>query len=269
MTTMDISNSQNHNMNASDAAKGIKWGNTAPLEVRDPVYNIVVPLRAFGLLSVEALPASSVKSEDYPSYFRRNIQEHLAKIITEKLTKDGLSVLQITAIIVPLTEFARKKLSEVFSRDGLTLTDFKIIRISPHQSDPKYAELLKAAIRPTTPKPEPKPAPVPTPMPAPQPAPAPQPEPTPASVPAPKPAPAPVPPPPSAPKPAPAPIPQPVVPSVKYFLAINGQRQGPFSQEDVIDKIVEGDIGANVLVWKSGMPQWAAICSVSEFSVFF
>jgi membrane protease subunit (stomatin/prohibitin family) len=63
---------------------------------------------------------------------------------------------------------------------------------------------------------------------------------------------------------APPPLPQNVAAS--YFVAVNGQQQGPFDLQSLRAKITAGEINRSTLVWKSGMPTWSALESVSELS---
>ena len=64
---------------------------------------------------------------------------------------------------------------------------------------------------------------------------------------------------------APPPIPQ----TTMYYVAVNGQQQGPFDSNVIIGYIQNGQITADTLVWKNGMPTWAKISTLVEFSNFF
>lgn len=44
-----------------------------------------------------------------------------------------------------------------------------------------------------------------------------------------------------------------------YYLAINGQRTGPYEAQDVQQMLKQGAIGNETLFWKDGMMDWQAI----------
>ena len=49
-----------------------------------------------------------------------------------------------------------------------------------------------------------------------------------------------------------------------WYFARNGERVGPVSEFDLIGKVARGEVRADDLVWKEGMPQWAAAGSLAE-----
>jgi hypothetical protein len=64
---------------------------------------------------------------------------------------------------------------------------------------------------------------------------------------------------------APPPIPQ----AISYFVAINGQQQGPFDLPTLTAKARDGSLTRTTLVWRAGMANWAAAGQVAEFSGAF
>jgi len=48
----------------------------------------------------------------------------------------------------------------------------------------------------------------------------------------------------------------------KIWIAQNGQRTGPFTEEDVRRAIADGRYGPDALVWRKGMPEWAPLFSL-------
>jgi len=51
---------------------------------------------------------------------------------------------------------------------------------------------------------------------------------------------------------------------MNWFLAINGQQHGPFSENDVRRKVADGDVMTTTLAWRDGLPGWVAIEKVAE-----
>ncbi|MFQ3576424.1 MAG: SPFH domain-containing protein [Cytophagales bacterium] len=58
-------------------------------------------------------------------------------------------------------------------------------------------------------------------------------------------------------------------PLVSFFVAVNGQQTGPFDMNTLTQMAQQGQINAQSLVWKNGMPSWAAASSVSELQSLF
>lgn len=60
--------------------------------------------------------------------------------------------------------------------------------------------------------------------------------------------------------------PPPLPDQSQYFVAVDGQQTGPFDMKTVGNKIRNGEIKNDTLVWKQGMSNWEQAGSVSELS---
>jgi len=63
--------------------------------------------------------------------------------------------------------------------------------------------------------------------------------------------------------------PPPVPGQIKYFAVIKGQQSGPFSMEDVKQKISAGEITRDSLVWTEGMANWEPASSRADINGMF
>ncbi|MDR2384784.1 MAG: SPFH domain-containing protein [Tannerella sp.] len=54
-----------------------------------------------------------------------------------------------------------------------------------------------------------------------------------------------------------------------YFVAVNGQQTGPFTIPELQQKVVQGQLTAQSLVWAQGMFTWTAASTVAELSQIF
>ncbi len=54
-----------------------------------------------------------------------------------------------------------------------------------------------------------------------------------------------------------------------WHVAVNGKQEGPYSEEDVVDKVKNGRLDRNASVYGPGMTEWAPIHSRTEFSGAF
>ncbi|MDR2447232.1 MAG: DUF4339 domain-containing protein [Treponema sp.] len=67
----------------------------------------------------------------------------------------------------------------------------------------------------------------------------------------------------------PPPPPQMPHSSVRYYIAVSGYPDGPFTMDELRQKLQSGQIGQRTLVWKEDMPQWAAMNAIPEFISLF
>jgi membrane protease subunit (stomatin/prohibitin family) len=63
--------------------------------------------------------------------------------------------------------------------------------------------------------------------------------------------------------------PPPLPSDAVWHLGIGGAQSGPFSESDVQARIRAGSLSADALVWRSGMPSWVRIDTVSAFAGLF
>jgi membrane protease subunit (stomatin/prohibitin family) len=65
-----------------------------------------------------------------------------------------------------------------------------------------------------------------------------------------------------------APVPPPL-PGIQYFVAVNGQQNGPFSFDLIKTMILQGTLKRDTLVWNHKLPNWQAAETVSDISQLF
>ncbi len=132
-----------------------KWGTATPLQMEDPKYEVIVPVRAFGQYGfkiteprtfLEKLVGnmSTFSTQKIVEYYRGVILSKLTAIIYDKMRQSGMSVLNINANVEELSSYAQEKLSEMFLKYGIELVLFNIISISVQENDPSFLR-LKAA----------------------------------------------------------------------------------------------------------------------------
>ena len=259
-----------------------KWGTPSPIQVEDPKYGVIVPIRSFGQYGfkisnprvfLERLIGnmSTFSTEKLTDYFRGVILSKLTKIISEKLYAEQLSVININTHVEEISEYAKEKLSEVFAEYGVCLEMFTAIAINVNEDDPSFKRLketkdalarinimgkenyqMERSFNVLDRAAENEGGVVGT-----------------------------------------AvglgagvgvgaqignmvkdnlntnPSTPPPLTSPQYFLGINGQQQGPFDYEAVKTAIQSHQIDESVLVWKRGMSNWCPIGDISDFSEIF
>lgn len=252
-----------------------KWGTQAPLNVEDPTYGVIVPIRAFGQFGfkifnprtfLERLSGnmSSFSIKDTVEYFRGMMLSKMTSIIYNKMKESGISVLNINSYIDEISSFAKCVIAEVFEEYGIDIELFNIISFSVSDSDVSFQRLKEtkdAAARIKIMGNDDyrlarsfdvleKAAENESGM-------------------------------------AGAAVglgagvgiggavgslvaqninSAPPLQTVGYYLGIGGAKQGPFSLSQVESKILTNEISENTLVWKRGLPQWVPIRDLDDFS---
>ena len=83
-----------------------KWGTATPIQLEDPKYGIIVPVRAFGQygmkvanpqLFIETLAGNmaTVTPDKVDAYFKGKMMSFFTNLISDKMTKDNISILNI------------------------------------------------------------------------------------------------------------------------------------------------------------------------------
>lgn len=262
-----------------------KWGTPIPIQIEDPKYEVIVPIRAFGQygfkifeprIFLEKLVGNmpSFATNQVVEYFRGVILSKLTVIIYNKLKEDNVSILNINSNVEELAHYAKEWISEAFQQYGLELTIFNIISLSVNENDPSFVRLKEAKDAAAEIKiigkenyqlsrsldVLEKAAENENGM-------------------------------------AGASIGLgagigmggvfgalsakaisgdtydanvvPPILTIEYYLAIKGKQQGPFSQETIVKKIVKNEITNETLIWKKGLKQWVKIGDLTDFTHFF
>lgn len=134
---------------------GMPWGTTAPLQVEDPKYGIIVPLRSYGQygfsisqprLFLETLVGnmSSFTADKIESYFKAKIVSLLNNLIAQKIVQDKISILDISTKLTEMSDFCDTELKKSFAKYGILLQDFTIMSINFPQDDPSIIKLKEA-----------------------------------------------------------------------------------------------------------------------------
>lgn len=258
-----------------------KWGTTTPIQIEDPKYGVIVPVRAFGQyglkvenprMFLETLVGNmqSFSTDKVDSYFKGKMMSFFANLVSDKITKDNISILNINSYLSEMSEYVRGNLDVEFAKYGLSMTDFSIMSINVPENDQSFKRLkeakeLAASINITghdvyqmerTFNVMDKAAAnegvggsimgmgvglgaglgignqMGTAI---------------------------------SQTIAPPPIPQ----NTMYYVAVNGLQQGPYDANTIVSLISNGTIMANTLLWKQGMPSWVQASSFVEFANSF
>lgn len=132
-----------------------KWGTSNNLNIEDPKYKIIVPVRAYGQYGFsitsprtffESLVGnmSSFTTQKMSEYFRGIIVSKLTNIISDKLLHDDVSVISISSYVDELSTYSEQVLNVHFEKYGITLKNFTIMSISVKEDDKSFIRLKEA-----------------------------------------------------------------------------------------------------------------------------
>ena len=134
----------------------VKWGTSNPLQLRDPKYDVCIPVRAFGQFGIQI--EDSVKfmqklvgNMDIFSrnaiidFFKGLYLTKIGDIVSSYLIHSDISILEVNAYLDEISDFICDEMSDVFSDYGVKLVGFYVNNINVPESDPVLIE-LKAAL---------------------------------------------------------------------------------------------------------------------------
>ena len=130
----------------------IKWGTPVPIQLKDPLYQVIIPLRAFGQygvsvqdpgLFVEKLvgTAHAYTIGDLICYFRGLVGSRVTDELSTALTEEGISFVEASARIAELSERIAQRLQDFFAAYGIQLVNFFINSINTPEDDPTVQQL--------------------------------------------------------------------------------------------------------------------------------
>ena len=133
----------------------LKWGTPQPIQLEDPKYHIIVPVRAFGQygirienprLFLETLIGNMTNftADAIDGYFKGKMISHLSSAIAKKIIKDEISILDINIYLTDISEFCNTEINRVFAKYGISLVDFSVMSINVPQDDPSFVKLKEA-----------------------------------------------------------------------------------------------------------------------------
>ena len=133
----------------------LKWGTTQPIQVEDPQYNIIVPVRAFGQYGIKVSNPrlflkslignmSSFSSDSIDSYFKGKLIANLSSTIAKKIIQDKISVFTINTQLMEIADYCSVEINKTFEKYGISLVEFSIMSINIPQDDPSFVKLKEA-----------------------------------------------------------------------------------------------------------------------------
>lgn len=133
----------------------VRWGTPDAIQLQDPRYQVMVPVRAFGQYGIRIADAkrfllklvgtvSDFTVDTLNEYFRGVFITSIKTQIANAIVKQGQSVLEISTQLEALSTMLRQALTIEMENYGVTLTQFNIHSINVPEDDPAVRTLKEA-----------------------------------------------------------------------------------------------------------------------------
>lgn len=137
------------------AKLNLLWGTPQPIQVEDPRYHIIVPVRANGQygirvtdprLFLETLIGSMgyFGSAQIEQFYKGRIISALNTLIACQIATEGVSILDINTRLLAMSEAINDQLNMMLGRYGISIIDFAIISVTFPENDDSVIRLKES-----------------------------------------------------------------------------------------------------------------------------
>jgi membrane protease subunit (stomatin/prohibitin family) len=132
-----------------------KYGTLQPINLEDPLYNVIVPVRAFGqygfrivdthaFLTTIVGTAKLFNSLQITDYFTGKVLSSITTALSKAVIKDKISLLQVGAYQDALSDYCEKEINKEFIKYGIEIVNFFFVSINIPEDDPSFIKLKEA-----------------------------------------------------------------------------------------------------------------------------
>lgn len=118
----------------------LKWGTNNKIDLQDPLYKIIVKVGACGEVSFKINDAIvffktfvgtklAINNNELINFFRSIINMHIKNGISNAVTKDEVSILEINSNLISLADVVRDTINEIIIKDGICIHYFSLENI--------------------------------------------------------------------------------------------------------------------------------------------
>ena len=130
----------------------LKWGTIAPMQLLDPVYGVLLPVRAFsqyGLRVVDSRKllaklvgtANLYTADQLNKNFQGAIASCIKSHISELIIKQKIPIFELSAHLKDISAALPKFLNEIFGEYGVEVIRFSLMSVNVPENDPSVIEL--------------------------------------------------------------------------------------------------------------------------------
>ncbi len=130
----------------------MKWGTTEPIQVTDPQYGVIVPVRAWGQFGMRVKDSRTLltqivatlrewNSADAKRYFAGLLVSRLKDVVAKAVIREKIPVLELSAWLDELSQRVRGPVAEEMDRWGLEVVNLYVVSITVPDDDPSVRKL--------------------------------------------------------------------------------------------------------------------------------
>ena len=135
--------------------RDLKWGTKTPINLRDPLYDFIIPVRAYGEFGIQISDARNFMTQIVGTLHTADvltIQKHFTSLIITKVTdtiskyivQQKVSVVDIPALVDDLSKTCKDRISEEFEKYGILITNFYAESINYPEDHPQVEQINQA-----------------------------------------------------------------------------------------------------------------------------
>ena len=140
----------------SQVAKlNMPWGTPHPIQIEDPRYHIIVPVRAHGQYGIrvsnprvflETLIGSmgSFSAEQIEQFYKGRIISALNTLLAQQIVTNGVSILDINTMLLTMSDSINEQLNQLLGKYGVSIIEFSIMSVTFPQDDESVIKLKNA-----------------------------------------------------------------------------------------------------------------------------
>jgi membrane protease subunit (stomatin/prohibitin family) len=133
----------------------LKWGTPDPIQLQDPKFGILIPVRAFGQYGIKIENSKlflnkivgtlqSFSSEEISRYLNGELLKRIKGELARVISVDRLSILEVNASIEDISEKVRQSLLPQAQKYGIAIPQFNIHSINVPEDDEGVIKLREA-----------------------------------------------------------------------------------------------------------------------------
>lgn len=137
------------------ASLDVKWGTPTPIQLSDPKYHVFLPVTAYGQFGVRIANARdfliklvgtvpTLTKDDLTRFFRGVYLTETRNAISSYLVNNGVSILEINAYLVEISEYLAQQIRPVLAEYGIELINFYVNDVSAPDTDEAVRQLKTA-----------------------------------------------------------------------------------------------------------------------------
>ena len=130
----------------------VKWGTARHIQLRDPVYQVAIPLRAFGQYGIRVEDsaqflrrltggARSFTSQDLADYLRGVMGGRVEEELSRYLLERKICFLEASAHLTEIGDGVSRAMEPIFEEYGIRLVSFRVSSVNAPEGDPSVRKL--------------------------------------------------------------------------------------------------------------------------------